>query len=228
MACFDISGLHLDVPDQILTSEIETALREGRYEWGELRALKNVLRPTDRLLDIGSAIGFIACHACQIIEPKYLTCVEANPDMMPVLEANLERNGFTQARVCHGAVVDDGYQGEELSYQLRASYLGSRIAGTHKVGKDSRLVTVPAIRLSDLLTAFEPDVISMDVEGVEVDLAKHLWAGNVRTVIMEIHTQHYGLAQVHEIFDGMARNGFAYQPHGSRGAVVVFQRMGTE
>ena len=228
MARFDFAGLNLEVPEEILTSEIETALRGGRYEWGELRALLNVLRPTDRLLDIGSAIGFIACHACKIIPPKQLTCVEANPDMMPVLEANLERNRFSRARVCHGAVVGDDHQGEELSYQLRNSYLASRIAETEKVGKNSRLVTVPAIRLSDLLTAFEPDVVSMDVEGVEVALAQQVWPGSVRSVIMEIHTQYYGLAQVHEIFAGMARNGFAYQPYGSRGAVVVFQRMGTE
>ncbi|WP_424944807.1 FkbM family methyltransferase [Aliiroseovarius crassostreae] len=223
-----MSGLTLEVPEPLLTSQISTGLKEGKYEWGELRALKNVLRPEDRLLDIGSAIGFIACQACLIIEPEQLTCVEANPELIPVLEGNLARNGFIDARVCHGAVVEDTFAQDELSFQLNKSYLGSRIDGVGKPVANRRTVTVPALRLADLLVAFEPTVVMMDVEGVEVALTQHLWPGRTRVVIMEIHPQYYGLNQVDELFAGMARNGFAYQPYGSRGAVVVFQRIGTE
>ena len=227
MAQFEINGIHLDIPDAHLTDGLRREFERGIYEWGEVRALTSVLRAEDRLLDLGSAIGFVACNAAKILEPHNIICVEANPDLIPVLEANLAANGVRRARSVQGAVVPDAFDGEEVSFEVRQAFYSSRVAG-EDVKEASRIVTVPALKLSDLLEAFAPDVVTMDLEGAEAALAMQHWPGKVRAVIMEIHTGVYSLSMVSAIFAGMSKNGFAFQPNGSRGDVVVFQRVGTE
>ncbi|MDA5095531.1 FkbM family methyltransferase [Aliiroseovarius sp. KMU-50] len=227
MAKFDIKGLNLEIPDRFLTPVLREELRTGSYEWGEARALGAVLRKGDHLLDLGSAIGFIASLAAQTLDDRNITCIEANPELIPVLERNLAQNGAPRAGLIHGAVVGGNHRSEQVTLELRPAFYSSRLSSETSDGK-GRLVEVPALHLSDLLVAFEPDVVTMDLEGVEAGLAVLPWPGKVRAVVMELHTKYYDLSTVDEIFAGMARNGFAYQPRGSRGDVVVFQRIGTE
>ena len=147
--------------------------------------------------------------------------------MLLVLENNLKRNRAGGAGLIHGAVVPDDFDGDEVTFNLHPAFYSSSLS-EKKGGVETRPVTVPALRLSDLLMAFEPDVVTMDLEGAEAAIAQQSWPGQVRVVVMEIHTKFYGLDVVNKIFAGMARNGFAFQPKGSRRDVVVFQRVGTE
>ncbi len=225
MAEFTIEGVDLTIPDAHLTDGLRKQLAGGSYEWAEGKALGEVLHWGDRLLDLGSAVGYVACRAARILRARDITCVEANPDLIPVLEGNLKRNGAEEAGVIHGAVVPQGHAEDAVTFNLAPAFYSSSLTGS---GEGARAVTVPALKLPDLLTAFEPDVITMDLEGAEAAITQQPWPGMVRVVVMEIHTKFYGLAVVNEIFAGMARNGFAYQPKGSRRDVVVFQRIGTE
>lgn len=227
MAKFEVRGIALNVPGKWLTPGLQQQLEDGTYEWAEWRALPDVLRPQDRLLDLGSAVGFVACSAAQTLLSQQITCVEANPDLERFLKRNLSQNRAGEATVLHGAVVSDAHEGAQATFELCPAFYSSRLLGD-KPHESGTAVQVPALRFSDLLRTYCPDVITMDLEGAEAALATQVWPGQVRAVIMEIHTKFYGLATVDAIFSGMARNGFAFQPKGSRGDVVVFQRIGTE
>ena len=67
MAEFKIGGVRLEVPDVQLTEGVRQQLNKGTYEWAEAKALGEVLRKGDRVLDLGSAIGFVACCAAQVL-----------------------------------------------------------------------------------------------------------------------------------------------------------------
>lgn len=226
MAVFKIKGVTLEVPDSYLTDGLRRQLEHGTYERNEALALGEVLLKGDRVLDLGSAIGFVACSAARLTPGGNITCVEANPELIPVLENNLKQNRAGEAGLIHGAVVPDNHAGDEVTFNLHPAFYSSSLSDK-KDGAATRPVTVPALRLPDLLTAFDPDVVTMDLEGAEATISQYPWPGRVRMVVMEIHPKFYGLEGVNDIFAGMARNGFAYQPKGSRRDVVVFQRIGT-
>jgi predicted O-methyltransferase YrrM len=56
-------------------------LYDGRYEQYEAEVLRATLRPGDRYLEVGAAIGVTATLACQIVGDGNVTAVEADPEL---------------------------------------------------------------------------------------------------------------------------------------------------
>jgi len=94
MATYEIDGLQLEVPQAHLNERIAGKLASGGYEALEAQAAAMRVRPRHRVLELGSGIGYIASVCARIAGPENVTTVEANPAMLPVIRANLERNGF--------------------------------------------------------------------------------------------------------------------------------------
>ncbi len=221
MAKFKLSGVTLNIPERVLNANLKKALEAGRYEWNESIAVTKNVQPGDRVLDIGAGAGFVSCLCAKVVGGENLTSVEALPDMVPVVRRNLNLNGAGDATVLHGAVVDDSFEGDEVWFKIAGGFWSSSISR-----QDSeRDVSVPALRFSELVRDIQPSVVVMDIEGGEVDICQQDWPDCVRLLIMEIHTRLYSPATLKAIFDGMSRNGFTYYPWGTRGEVVVLQRV---
>ncbi|MCK8465397.1 FkbM family methyltransferase [Aliiroseovarius sp. S1339] len=224
MPRFHLDGFTLEIPKHCLNSAIETAIEQGHYEAKELAGIKRHLKPGDRVLDLGGGAGYLALQAAKVVGAQNVTTVEANPEMVHVIGKNLALNDAVDLRVLHGAVVADDFTQDSVSFEARAAFWASSIL-KGSPGKKSQLIDVPALKLRDLFQACEPSFVVMDVEGAEVALAQQDWVETVRLVIMEIHPQLYSPRVIQKIFDGLSRAGFAYMPWGSRGNVVVFQRL---
>ncbi len=227
MPRFHIDGITLQIPQRCLNPAIEDAIGQGHYEGKELAGIKRHLKPEDRVLDLGGGAGYLAVQAAKIVGAGNVTTVEANPDMVRSIGRTLALNDALDLRVLHGAVVADSYTQDTVTFEAKAAFWASSISNGAP-GQKSKLVSVPALKLSDLFEAFDPSFVVMDVEGAEVELAQQSWAKSVRFVIMEIHPQLYGPPDIQQIFDGMSRAGFTYMPWGSRGNVVVFQRVASD
>ena len=206
-----------------INDKLHELLSQGQYEGKELAGVKRHLKPKDRVLELGGGAGYIAVQAARIAGARNVTTIEANPDMVSVIGKNLALNNVEDVRVLQGAVVADDYPDQTVSFDLKPAFWASSIA-SGKVGKKAQRTDVPALRLSDVLAAFQPNFVIMDIEGTEVSLANQVWSDVVQTIIMEIHPQRYSPLEIKGIFDGMSASGFAYMPWGSRGNVVVFQR----
>ena len=226
MAQFTLRGITLRIPDQQLSPPLRAALEEGRYEGGESAALLRHLEPGDRVLDLGAGAGYVASLAARVVGGENVTAVEAAPEMLPVLRRNLNLNEAGDAQVLHGAVVADDFPDEVVRFEVARAFWASRIG--EGGGRGARTVEVPALRFGELVRRVAPSVLVMDIEGAERDICRQQWPGCLRLVVMEIHPGIYGAEGIRAIFDAMSRNDFAYMPWGSRGAVVVMQRVGPE
>ncbi len=228
MAQFTLRGITLRIPDQQLSPPLRAALEEGRYEGGESAALLRHLAPGDRVLDLGAGAGYVASLAARVVGGENVTALEASPEMLPVLRRNLNLNEAGDAQVLHGAVVADDFPDEVVRFEVARAFWASRIGGGEGGGKGARTVEVPALRFGPLVRELRPSVLVMDIEGAERDICRQQWPDCLRLVVMEIHPGIYGGEGIRAIFDAMSRNGFAYMPWGSRGAVVVMQRVRPE
>ena len=223
MAEYDIDGLRMVVPDAALNARIAAKLEQGSYEAQEARAAAMRLRAGQRVLELGAGIGYISAICARVTGAENVTCVEANPAMLPVVRANLDRNGYGEVTLLHGAVT--GRDGPEapVAFDGAKSFWAGRIADGETVA--ARRGDVPALGLDALLARVRPQVVVMDIEGAEEHLFDAPWPAHVRSVMMELHPGRYADTVIRRIVDCMSDSGLTYDPGPSCGRILCFRRV---
>ncbi|HAW47322.1 MAG TPA: FkbM family methyltransferase [Roseovarius sp.] len=223
MAEFEIEGLRLEVPDSHLNDRIRAKLASGGYEGHEARAALMRLRAGQRVLELGSGIGYIACLCARVAGAENVTTVEANPDLLPVIAGNLARNGLDAVTVLHGAVGGMDGAAAPLAFDAARSFWAGHIADEASAAE--RVVEVPHLGLRDLMARVRPGLVIMDIEGAEAHLFDAPWPAHVRSVMMELHPGRYPDTVIQRIVDCMSASGLTYDPGPSRGRILCFRRV---
>ncbi|WP_088625784.1 FkbM family methyltransferase [Oceanicola sp. 22II-s10i] len=222
MPDFELNGVALHLPEALAAPKIVRKLEAGQYEGFEARAARIRVRKGFRVLELGGGMGYVGSVCAAITGGANVVTVEANPDMIPVIRANFDRNGHRDATVIHGAVTGDGAEGETLEFRRGKAFWGASIA---EEGAEGDIVSVPLLRISALLAEHKPNVVIMDIEGAEEHLFDAPWPGHVRFVMMEIHPARYPARVIKRIFDCMSASNLVYDPRASSGGVVSFKRI---
>jgi len=222
-ALYRLGGLEIAVPEGLATEAIAGKLADGTYEADEARAVDRCVKPGFRVLDLGAGLGYVGMLAARKTEPADVLSVEANPDLLPVIEANHARNGMSEISLIHGAVVGSAPEGATASFHLSTGFTGSRLGG-----KGRQQVEVPLVGFHDLLRAHRPHVVLMDVEGAEAEFFDRVWKCPLRFCVMEIHPKQYGADVIKKIVDRMSAMDMTYDPATSRGKVLGFRRVWSE
>lgn len=211
--------IRLCLPDGLATPAILQKLADATYEADEARAALRCAQPGFRVLELGAGLGYVTAICARGAGPENVVSVEANPDLLPVIEANLARNGLHGVSLLHGAVTgaaDEGAMGKfAVSEAFTASHLGGK----------GRMVDVPLVAMHDLIRAHRPHVVLMDVEGAEAELFYRPWKCPLRYCVIELHPKKYPARVVRRIFDFMSRMDMAYDPVTSRGKIVGFRKI---
>ncbi|MBF9043011.1 FkbM family methyltransferase [Rhodobacterales bacterium HKCCE4037] len=217
---YRINGLDLALPAALATEAIAEKLSDGSYEADEARAVDRCVRPGFRVLELGAGLGYVGTLAAKMTEPENVLSIEANPDLLPVIEGNHRRNGVGGVSLMHGAVVGHAEEGATASFHLAAGFTGSRLGA-----KGGRQVEVPLIGFHELLRAHRPHVVLMDVEGAEAQFFDRPWKCPLRFCVMEIHPKQYGADVIKKIVDRMSDMDMTYDPVTSRGKILGFRRV---
>src|SRR5215472_17440804 len=76
---YTLRGITSELPSFMLTDNVKAALEKGYYEAPEADELVDLIAGGERILDIGSGIGFIATLAKKETLTDAVFAVEANP-----------------------------------------------------------------------------------------------------------------------------------------------------
>lgn len=222
MGEYAANGVTLVVPDDMLNERVAGKLETGTYEAHEAHAAQMRLREGMRVLELGAGVGYVASICAGVAGAGNVVTVEANPAMLPVIRANLDRNGHQATRLVHGAVTGPG-EGGEIAFDPKKVFWAGRIADEDT--ETEKLVTVPKLPLDGLLKEYRPHLVIMDVEGAERHLFGAPWPAHVRAVMMELHPNQYPDRVIKEIVDCMSASGLTYDPGPSRGRILCFRRL---
>lgn len=214
-----IHGLHVPIAENEVSPIIWQALQSGEYEAKEARLARDLLRPGDRVLELGSGLGIITTVLAQTPDVR-IWSFDANPGTVAMARRVAQANGVDNVTFAHG-MLSAGAPSSHVFYMRRDFWMSSMIESQ---GPYETAIQVDSANIDDFLAAESVNVLVMDVEGAEQQILGAAALEGVDRVFLELHDHLYGLSGVREIFASMDRLGFAYDPRQSAGPCVLFLR----
>lgn len=161
--------MYVDTNDHSLSPHL---LLDGVWEQWVTKIFLDVVQMEAKVIDIGANVGYYSLLAARAIGAQgTLWCFEANPQMVNILFANLEINGYLdRAQVIGKAVFKES---AKLEFYIYNNHLGSSSLYSNKLTAEpfhdkTEKIVVDAVTLDEF---FEPgtkiDLIKIDAEGAE-------------------------------------------------------------
>jgi FkbM family methyltransferase len=212
----ETQGIKVPFVPAIITPNIERPMRNNRYEGGECANLRRVLRPGDRVLELGAGVGLLSTISAQVPGVELVVAVEANPDLIPLIRETHRLNNITNVDLRNGiAAATDG---EDVTFYLRPDFWASSMdAGPHRY---SRTVQLKQLGIKGLMADVKPTVIVCDIEGGENGLFDEADLSGVRAMVLELHPKVYGEAQRDRILALLAAKGLKLDADNRLGSTV--------
>ena len=221
------ADVRIPLDRRVVTPPIEAALRSGAYEADETRALPDVVRPGDRVLELGAGMGFVSTILANRTEAEAILAMEANPQLIPFIHQVHALNGVTRVEVMNGVAGVGGPEerGESAKFYARPDFWMSSLSP--EPYEFDEVHDVPIHSLDELLVRNRITMIVCDIEGGETALLPNADLTNIDRVYVEVHDHLTGLSGVKTLFDALSAKGFAYDLRHSCGSVVLFTKLGS-
>ena len=202
----------INVPQSPFLNETRIQrINAGRYERKEIDGALAVVRPGDRVLEMGAGLGLVGAIVAKKAAPEAVLSFEANPNLIPHIRALYALNGLQEKITLRNQVVISAPdQPETLLFHLRNSFLGSSLIDSDM--RETTEVQVPTASFDDIRRSFKPDVLLMDIEGGELEFLRHAALDGLRAVVMEFHPEAYGREGMRECKRILERAGFRKSP----------------
>lgn len=199
------------VPDSpFLTPTRIERINAARYEGQEIAGALAVVRPGDKVLEMGAGLGLVGAVIAKNAKPAQVVSFEANPNLMAPIRALYQMNNLQDIiEVRNEVLISAPDAPQTLPFHLHNSYLGSSLLDTRARGT---LVDVPTASYAQLQAEYAPDVLLMDIEGGELEFLRHASLKGIRAIVIEFHPSIYGVPGMRECKGILERAGFAKLP----------------
>ncbi|NJL74782.1 MAG: FkbM family methyltransferase [Saprospiraceae bacterium] len=137
------------------------------YESAEVRLVKKYLQNEFPIIELGSSIGAISSVSSLRHKTQPLYAVEANPELIHVLKANLSFNRKNNNFKIYNNAI--GYSDNQNLYFQKGD---SNVAGKIVFEANQYTTSVPSITLSKIIQENKIDnfILISDIEGMELHL----------------------------------------------------------
>lgn len=214
-------GVRLLVQHELLSETIKRSIYRRMYEKAEISILRRTLGKNDRVLELGSCMGFLGAYVCKQVGSENVVLVEANPEMIPLLEANLANNGVFPKIINAMVGATDGADAD--FYVMPDVWSSSAI---DKGRQNSRAIRVDTVSLAALLAQARPTYLIVDIEGAEKDIldANVLKASTVQKICAELHPKYIGKQTTSRLIRDIEEAGFQTDWELCRDSTYYFSR----
>jgi FkbM family methyltransferase len=195
-----LSGIYIPVYPSMGYSVLRF-LNAGKYELGEINIIKKTLESKDRVLELGTGLGFISAYCSRAIGNDMVTTYEANP----YLENNIRKLYKRNNTAPHLKFAMLGNKKGEQSFYISKNgfFTSSALPLEH-----SMLITVPVEDMNECVKKIDPTYLVMDIEGGEFDIFSSIKFNNIRKIQFELHPKVLGEEKALSIFRLLEANGF--------------------
>ena len=106
-AYIQVAGVVIPPDPAVVTPVIRRAMLEGRFETEEARQIPRIVRPGDRVLEIGAGIGFISTLLSRERRVASVLAVEANPHLIDYMVRLHARNRVRKVRRLNAVLTNE-------------------------------------------------------------------------------------------------------------------------
>jgi len=218
--------LGVDVPASAFLNAGRIArINAARYEGQEIAGAMHLVRPGDRVLELGAGIGIVGAVVAKNRAPARVLSFEANPNLLPHIRALYGINGLgDRIEVRNQVLVSAPERPETLPFHIHNSYLGSSLGGNPERARE--IVDIPTASFGAVCDELGPDVLLMDIEGGELEILQHANLDGLRGIVIEFHPKAYQVAGMRACKDILRAAGFAPISEYSSRTVWVAERAG--
>lgn len=212
----ELGGIKLLVGDY-MSSYMKEVLRSGDYDKEGLRIVSHQLKPTDRVLEIGTGIGLLSAYCAKRLGSERVYTYEANPELeSPIRNVYAINKVEPKLSMC---MLGEG-EGTKAFYLMPDFWASSQI----KLSSDARKITVPLKSLNAELRATKASFLIIDIEGGEYELIMSADLSQVERIAIEIHRQILGEDKCKEVIERIQSAGFALDSTTKETQVFFFKR----
>lgn len=187
-----------------LSWRMTRSIRSGRYEYQERHLLSRLLRPTDRVLDIGAGIGLTSILCAQEVGCENVLSYEANTDLKPLIHLNFALNSLAITHIPKAMSTTD----EPISMYFADDHWNSSVNDqSAKYAGEWRVVEADSI--IRILDGFRPTLLLVDVEGFEVDLLAATRLDGVRGILIDMHPHIAGTERIDALRAHLGASGLS-------------------
>lgn len=196
-----LNGIKLTTDPQEVPLGVRKQLLQKQYEDQEFVLVREALSPDDKVLEAGAGIGFIGIACARICGQDSILSYEPNPAMKPVIEKNYVLNGM-QANLRSKVLSTTAGEVEFFFSEgvLSSSLVDRKHGGATRVQSDA---------IADVVEAYGPTALVIDVEGAEIDLLRGCDLDGVGKIIIEMHPHIVGGDKIEDLLAYLAGKGFA-------------------
>jgi FkbM family methyltransferase len=221
-AICELGGLRIRIPPAGYGETITKSIKSGGYEHQERNTLSAILKPGDRVLEVGGAIGAVSMTCAKIIGAENIVTFEANPKLVENARTNFAlnnlaiaaRTGVLQNRIC--------WAGRDTTapFYVHQDFWASSLAD--KPGT-AEIIQVPTYCFEDEARDFRANVLICDIEGGEIELLTLADLSGFDRIMMEIHYW-AGREGVNKLMRKLVFDGFTVNFDLSAYSVVCLHR----
>ena len=212
--------------DDEYSAEVKQTLHEGTYEARERRLVRELLRPGDRVLEAGTAIGLVSMNAASIVGADSVITYDANPLIARDAQRNFGANGLpidSRVGVLRNRASWDHSQ-TLANFYISKHLWGSRLFATPTDGDIVDVVQIPYVLLEDQIEASRANVLLCDIEGGEADLLTEADLSSIDLIVLETHYWAVGRPSVDRMMRALVAAGFNVDLDLTASQVVVLRK----
>lgn len=221
----ELDGVKVPIRGSFLPPVMRRRVMRGGYEKAERCLLRQLIKPGDRVIELGASLGIVSTLLAKKVGPDgAVVAVEPNRLLRQHFERQLALN---HATVRHfealGCPIWEGPVPEAVSRQ-RFTAVSNSLSGRANESDGDHMPWLTLKEIADRSDIGEPTALMIDVEGGE-----RVWSGHqpgfpssVKTVIVEIHPNLIGEMIAGSCVQALVNEGFAVAA--VSGAVFGFTR----
>lgn len=213
----EIYGIKIEVPRSVLTDQISNAIKSGGYEACEVLAFDELVQQPERILEVGSGIGFLSAYMARDKRSLSVVSIEADPRLLPVATRTGVINGV-EVQFLHRAI---GSRSGEAEFALHPDFWAS----STETWPGATLIKVPMQSLTECLAEFTPTMLVLDIEGAEYSLLAESPLDGVERLIVETHPWQADEMRTAKMFSALKNRGFRHVHRLGWGNVHGFVRL---
>jgi FkbM family methyltransferase len=216
-------GVKVPVTGDHVSRTVWKHVWKGGYERPEIEALSGLMRPGDRILELGTGMGIVSGVAAKLRPDVQIEAYEANPALIPAIHKLHELNGITNVSV-NNAILLPTDDTTPIRFNLHENFTESSISDAIA---SADYVEVERRDFRKVLSEFRPDILVCDIEGGEEELFRGVTLQGLRALIIEFHPKIISRKAVKRIYDLCADAGLYPRIELSSLQVVAFDRVDT-